>query len=250
VTPRHFLDLDGAATVVTEPLRLTHRVVADLLGTCAMGVVHGEAGLGKTFAVEHAVVSGTAAPQACWTSFPARPTMRQVTVDLLGLLTRAHVAGTRFQATHELVEVLAQRPRLLVIDEAQRLNRECIELLRHLHDHPATRFGLLLVGGDGCWEVLSREPMLRSRIYRRLRFQPLTPQQVQAVLPGYHPLYAQAAPDVIGLVDDYFGHGNWRNWAAFTHTAVGLAAETGRTRLDEALARNVFALHGGGADRR
>ena len=50
-----------------------------------------------------------------------------------------------------------------MIDEAQRLNGDCIELLRHLHDHPHTRFALLYVGGDGCWEVLSREPMLASR---------------------------------------------------------------------------------------
>jgi hypothetical protein len=248
--PRHFLNLEGAATVVTEPLQLTHRVVADLMATTAMGVIHGEAGLGKTFAVDDALHACPAVAEACWTSFPARPTMRQVTLDLLGLLTRTHVAGTRFQATHELIDVLADRPRLLVIDEAQRLNRECIELLRHLHDHPATRFGLLLVGGDGCWEVLSREPMLRSRIYRRIRFQPLTPAQVLAVLPGYHPLYADTDPEVLSLVDEHFAHGNWRNWAAFTHTAVGLVAETGRARLDEPLVRNVFALHGGGADRR
>jgi AAA domain len=247
--PRHFLDLADAATVVTEPLRLTHRIVADLMGAQAMGVIHGEAGLGKTFAVDDALHACPAVTEACWTSFPARPTMRQVTLDLLGLLTRTHRAGTRFQATHELIEALADRPRLLVIDEAQRLNRECIELLRHLHDHPATRFGLLLVGGDGCWEVLSREPMLRSRIYRRLRFQPLTAREVLMVVPGYHPLYADADPELLCLVDEHFAHGNWRNWAAFTHTAVGLAAETGRT-LDEPLVRNVFALHGGGADLR
>ena len=27
----------------------------------------------------------------------------------------------------------------------------------------------LLVGGDGCWEVLSREPMLVSRVFRGCR---------------------------------------------------------------------------------
>jgi DNA transposition AAA+ family ATPase len=58
------------------------------------------------------------------------------------------------------------------VDEAQRLTSECIEFLRYLHDHPHTRFALILVGGDGCWEVLSREPMLRSRIFRRLNFGP------------------------------------------------------------------------------
>ena len=162
--PRHFLGLTGAATVATEPLRLAHRVVADLMDAGAMGVIHGEAGLGKTFAVDDALHACPTVTEACWTSFPSRPTMRQVALDLLGLLTRAHHAGTRFQATHELIEALADRPRLVVIDE-------------------------------------------------------------------------------------HFAHGNWRNWAAFTHTAVALAVETGHV-LDEALVRNVFALHGGGTDLR
>ena len=68
--------------------------------------------------------------------------------------------------------------RLVVIDEAQWLNRDCIEYLRHLHDDPATKFALLLVGGNGCWDVLSRGPMLRSRLFRRVPLAPLRPEGV------------------------------------------------------------------------
>ncbi|MFE9368064.1 AAA family ATPase [Streptomyces sp. NPDC006978] len=85
---------------------------------------------------------------------------------------RAHRRGdptsrNRFDLTTKLVGLLATPMHLVVVDEAQRLNGDCIELLRHLHDHPKTRFALLYVGGDGCWEVLSKEPMLRSRVFRR-----------------------------------------------------------------------------------
>jgi len=59
-----------------------------------------------------------------------------------------------------------------------RLASECIEFLRYLHDHPRIRFALILVGGDGCWEVLAREPMLRSRIFRRVNITSLTGEQV------------------------------------------------------------------------
>jgi hypothetical protein len=229
--PRHFLDLEGAATVATEPLRLTHRAVADLRRAHAMGVVHGDAGLGKTFAVEDAMLTSTQMAEACWTSVGSRLTLRQLTLDLLGLLTRRQFDTTRHKATYELIEILAERPRLLILDESQRLSSDGIELLRHLHDHPATQFALLLVGGNGCWEVLSREPMLRSRIYRRIHFQPLSPQQVLEVLPGYHPLYAQTDPDLLSLVDESYAHGNWRAWASFTRTALELATQTGRVRL-------------------
>src|SRR5450755_2432189 len=104
-----------------------------------------------------------------------------------------------------------------VVDEAQWLNRECNEYLRHLHDHPRTRVSLLLVGGDGCWRVLSREPMPRSRIYRRVRLAPMRPQTVLTVIPGYPPIYRNTPPELIAMVDDRYAHGCFREWASFTH---------------------------------
>jgi DNA transposition AAA+ family ATPase len=244
---RHFLDLDGASTIPTQHLLLTRRAVRDICDAAAMGAVHGDAGLGKTFAVEEAV--GAMAAPVAWTSFPGRPTMRLVATTLVTLLTGAPAPErSRFQLTGMLVEELSYRRRLVVVDEAQRLNRECIEYLRHLHDHPRTTFALLLVGGDGCWQVLSREPMLRSRIYRRVVFRPLTTRQVLEGIRAFHPIYADAPEQVILFVDDYFGHGNLRNWASFTRSAAQLCREHRRANVDEEIARNVFALHGGGID--
>jgi hypothetical protein len=81
-----------------------------------------------------------------------------------------------------------------------------------------------------------------------VRFQPLTRADVLAAIPGYHPLCARAEPDLICLIDDLFAHGNLRNWADFTDSALRLARDIDRDELDERLTRNVFALHGG-ADR-
>jgi len=112
-----------------------------------------------------------------------------------------------------------------------------IEFLRHLHDHPATTFGLLLIGGDGCWDVLAREPMLRSRIYRRVSFAPMTAGQVLDVVRRFHSVYADASDELILFVDDNFAHGNFRNWAASTRTAQSLCAR-GERGFDEDVARN------------
>lgn len=245
--PRHFLDLEGAETIPTEHLLLTRRAVADLVAAKAMGTIHGDAGLGKTFAVE-AAVADVVVP-VCWTSFPSRPTMRLVAVHLVEVLTEVPARErNRFHLTGMLIELLAERDRLIVIDEAQRLNRECIEYLRHLHDHPATRFALLLVGGDGCWQVLSREPMLRSRMYRRVVFKALRGPDLLVGIHGYHAIYAGVPDELLLFVDDYFGHGNLRNWASFTRSASALCTRHARPALDEEVARNVFALHGGGVD--
>jgi hypothetical protein len=54
---RHFLDLAGAATLETESYLLAQRAVADAVDADAMAVLHGDAGLGKTFAVEDALAA-------------------------------------------------------------------------------------------------------------------------------------------------------------------------------------------------
>ena len=80
-----------------------------------------------------------------------------------------------------------------------------------------SRFSLLLVGGDGCWRVLSLEPMLRSRIYRRVQFAAMPPAMVLQVIPGYHPIYQDAPASLLAWIDDCYAHGCFREWASFTH---------------------------------
>ncbi|MDQ1426788.1 MAG: hypothetical protein QOK39_264 [Acidimicrobiaceae bacterium] len=244
--PRHFLDLADAATVNTDSMALTRRAVADIAARRALGVVHGAAGLGKTFAVESAVAALGGAWEPVWLAFASRPTMRLIASELLAAMTGDHDQRDRFKLTRLVKAELALRPRLIVIDEAQNLNRECIEFVRHLGEDDQRQSGTVLVGGDGCWEVLAREPMLRSRLYRRVVFSPLNADQVLDAVRQYHRIYHDVDDDLILFVDAYCGHGNFRNWAAFTLTAVGLCRETGRDGLDEQIARNAFTLLGGG----
>jgi DNA transposition AAA+ family ATPase len=113
---------------------MTGHAVADLINNEAMGAVVGAAGLGKTFAIAHALESRT--EPVVHLAFEARPTMRLVADRLLNALTGAPWSGTRFAMTAELLERLSERRRLVVIGEAQNLNRDCFEYLRHLHDDP------------------------------------------------------------------------------------------------------------------
>lgn len=243
---RHFLNLSDAATVETDFLTLTRRAVVDIADRRAFGVVHGTAGLGNTFAVEAAMEDLDEGWEAVWLRFPSRPTMRLVASELFASLSGAHGERDRFHLTRLVKAELSARPRVIVCDEAQNLNRECTEFLRHLGEDEHRRSAILLVGGDGCWDVLSREPMLRSRVYRRVSFRPLPVDEVVRVVRRFHPLYDGASDELIRFVDACCGHGNFRNWASFTLTALGLCAEAGRDRLDEQVARNAFALLGGG----
>ena len=88
--------------------------------------------------------------------------------------------------------------------------------------------------------------MLRSRIYRRVRFTPMRPTTVLDVIPGYHPIYRDAPRELIAMIDDRYAHGCFREWASFTHGALALCREHNAPVLTEPLARAVLELHVGG----
>ena len=242
----HYLNLQGARTINTTWFKLTQLAVAEIAEELAMGAFHGDAGLGKTFAVRYASAalrrSGIECPMVV---FPEKPTMKKMVADILKEVTGVEHGGDRYRLIADLGEVLAERPRVLVVDEAQRLNRDCIETLRHLHDDPGTRFALALVGGNDCWTVLSRYPMLRSRIFARVAFAPMTFEQVLAVIPRFHGIYEHADEKLLALIDDHCAHGNFRDWASFTKRAGKLCAAQDAATLTETIARAAMALQGG-----
>jgi len=241
----HYQGLGGAAVLVTEALLDARELIGGISDAQAMGAIYGPAGTGKSFAVTEVLTDRTDRDWA-HTDFRCRPTLRYVRQELgrlLGIPEAARLGP--FEADWSLKHALSGAFRLLVIDEAQWLNRECFEYLRHLHDDPDTHFALLFVGGDGCYEVLRREPMLDSRLYAHQRFTALTQDEVLTVIPGYHSIYTDADPTVLRLVDEVCAHGNFRAWARFTHHATRLCTRTGRPRCDEEIARNAFRLLGG-----
>jgi DNA transposition AAA+ family ATPase len=242
----HFLSLHGARVVATEQLLDTRSLIDDVIAVRAMGAVYGPAGTGKTFAVTRALQSRLA---STWvrTTFRSRPPTRFVRHELYTALGLGVAPPTSPVDTDRIMKrALSERFRLIVVDEAQWLNRECFEYFRHLHDDPATTFALLFVGGAGCYEVLSREPMLESRLYAHVRFAPLTPRQVLQIIPVYHPIYADIEPTLITLIDRHCARGNFRAWAKFTQHAQRFLERSGNAVLDESVVRNVFIRLGAG----
>ena len=149
--------------------------------------------------------------------------------------------GTQARLEPLLLEALGEHRRVVKIDEAQHLNYPCVEELRHLHDHPDTDFALLLVGGNGCYELIQRYPMLSSRIARWTKFWTLEVGEVVHLLPDFHPLYRQCDPELIELVDERYAEGNLRRWTNFTDAARRLADQQGSDSLTKPIVEAAFS---------
>lgn len=235
-------NVPGTSVIQTDCLLLARDNLLDICEELAMGAFWGPAGVGKSYALLEASGQVRQMP-VTWIEFGHRPTMRHVTIELLGKLGYDGPMGSKHDMINPLASLL-QTPRLLVIDEAQRLNTECIDHLRSIHDRVDTRFAIALTGGDGCWETLSKEPMLQSRIWRRTPFTPLEEDEVTALIPTFHPIYETTSEELLLLIDRTFAHGLLRDWAGITKTLIRLMRRLGQRKLNERIIRSALAKHG------
>ncbi|HEY6793468.1 MAG TPA: ATP-binding protein [Kineosporiaceae bacterium] len=241
----HYLGLPGANVVATPALLALRDNLADVLAAKAMMCVHGDAGLGKTLSV-NASLRALAPADVCRVQFRARPTprdIRHVLFEALGVGGCPPTRPIEFDAL--LKDVLAERFRVLVCDEAQWLSRECFEFWRHLWDDRRTDIAIVFVGGGDCYQVLRREPMLSSRVYVWQEFRRLDREQILSIIPVYHPVWSRADPDDIAQVDAQAGHGNFRAWARITAHGVTALPRMRREHPDREVLQWVLGQLGG-----
>jgi hypothetical protein len=238
---------DGAAIIGTEAFLRTLTTIREISEQRLIGAVYGDPGLGKTFAVKSALdqLEGVT---VCNLQMPERATPRVLTMALINALTGVIPKGERFLLQQELIEILRGEHRLLVVDEAQYLQRQSIEALRFLHDDTETDFGLVLVGGHGCFETISRYPMLKNRTKRWVEFPPIADIEIPPVMASYHPLLADTPTELLLEIDERFGRGVWRNWEAFLFDAIASCEEHDLDTVNEFVMRDVFERQRGGRE--
>jgi Cdc6-like AAA superfamily ATPase len=219
---RHHASPPGVGIVETEGLLLSERSLHYVIANRLLGALTGISGTGKTFTLEE-LLRGRQDLRVVWIEVQVKPTMlsiaRAIALQLLGEIP----TGSRHELSYHLQDVLVDqpdgRPLVLIFDEAQRLNRECAEYLRYLHDPHNTSFAMVLAGGNGCWDTIRREPMLHSRVHEPVFFKPLSDDAVLETLPNYHAMYRHAEPELLLWANQERCRGILRHWSAFTASA-------------------------------
>lgn len=158
-------------------------------GYTTMGVVTGDAGIGKTIAVQIYLQSLT--PRA-YTGFPAcvsikispRSTAKAVAKTLLTALNGERGGNNVYDMEAVAAEAIRRNDLdLILVDEGDWLNVESFEMLRHIFDR--TGCPIVIVGLPRILRVINRHEKFASRIGLHMEFVPLTLEEVlTTVLPA------------------------------------------------------------------
>ena len=238
--PKHLRGLPQVATIATLGFRKTQAIAADAAELGEIAVIAGDPGLGKSFAVYH-FVSTQELPWV-WLDMPPRPRPKEVVVRLLRALSGpCDSRPPVYELADELCEVLAEQPRVVVIDDAQNLDMQGLHQLRYLHDRDDARWALLFTGGVGCEGRLASDPQLDDRIAGRVRFGKLEGATLLEALDAYSPFFAKADRQLLLRADQVFAKGVFRRWARMLQIGARLAEASGTDRLTPNIAKAAIA---------
>lgn len=229
---------DGMPTVATVPFRKTGAVVNTAIRDRGMAAFVGDAGLGKTFSVRHAVE--TADMPYIWVQVGPKPSTKEVTVRILKQLTGGRTDGPLYELTDTVIGELDAQPRIVVVDEAQNLKKAGIDQIRSIHDR-SVGFPLLFVGGQECGRTLRSDPQLADRIGGWVTFKPLTGPALYSTLNAYHPLLKATDPKTIARLDREYAKGAFRRWARIVKTVLELGREEDANGISQHTAKAVLA---------
>ena len=240
VNVKHLRGLPPVPTIATPGFRKTQVVAADATELREIAVVAGNPGLGKSFAVYH-YVANQQLPWL-WLDMPPKASPKEIVVRLPRATTGACDQRLPvYELSDQLCELLADEPRIIVIDEAQHLDSHGLHQLRYLHDRPDADWALIFAGGVGCEKVLAADPQLNDRIAGRVRFAPLDDATLLETLDAYSPFFAAADRQLLLRINQVYAKGVFRRWARLLQAGTRLANSAGEDRLTTQVARATIA---------
>lgn len=161
--------------IATENYQNTQALVSDLLGPATgvdMAAIVGPAGRGKTFITEKIYVDNKNTVyvlyQEKWSHVEL---IREITFQLSGDRPRLR------QSCFDIIkDEFRERRRLIMVDDGDRANSSCLNVLRNLHD--IFNVPVMVIGEPPLERKMLKEKRLRSRTRNMLFYSPVGPADV------------------------------------------------------------------------
>lgn len=199
---KHLTGTDGARDVETDMVAEAVTLVGEAILEAGLAVLVGEPGLSKTFT--SVFVAERLAIPAHY--IEQRPGVRgkSIELDLLTALGVEHdPRDHRRDLQDALVDACSIR-RAVIIDEADRLGAEGVDVLRYVWTQPGNATAFIFVGFR-VELLLAANPALDSRADRRARFRPLRLDETIPALRAYHPTFERAPESLLVRVHGMTG---------------------------------------------
>jgi len=236
--PTHFRGLEGAFTLATPELLELQRNLERAFrpGHLSAIAAIGDFGSGKTFAA--LTVLDRLGYEFIYVKAGQALNHLSVIKRIGQAAEGIKWVGKYDELQPDLIDLLSERPRVLVIDEAHKLTPTAITELRNLLDDDDTLFALLLIGGDRLENKLIANDELDDRVVYRTYFRPLNDREAVKAMRAFHPFYADVDEKLLRYVNRRC-KGRYRRWASFTLDAVDACVESG-SWLTQSLAEGIL----------
>ena len=233
----HFLAVPGVRTLLTPGMLAVGEALADACAQRRFVCVLGDAGIGKTFAVRTAAHRLGA---AVLLDLRAQPAPADLRAGLHGALQLTGTPPADPGAADTLIRrALADTPRIVVVDDADRMSGSCLEYLRFLHDGTPGGLCVVLIAGQRGERHLRAQRMLATRTAAWLHLGALTRDQIPKAVPALHPLWQTVAPGDLKALDARFAGGSLRRWVLLTHHTQRALAATAAAAPDARVLKTV-----------
>ena len=188
------IEIEDVPFIVTRQVKETASVCHALMETREMGVVYGQPGVGKTITAENIVRKWRERgyPRAVYAEVDVNTSPLGTASKLLRAMADLRPANASDAA--RIIENLTreQETELIILDETERLNRQCLEMVRAIYDR--TRVPVLLIGMPEVLRGLRSHKKFHSRIGIAYEYEPLSYEQLAEYLNLLHPLLLDIDP--------------------------------------------------------
>ena len=130
-----------------------------------MGMIHGDAGVGKTYSIEHYAAKHHNV--IVITAGIDLSTPKAVVEEILSRLTKDFTYGSLSSMSRQVIQLLKGSDKLLVIDEANHLNYRAREVIRKIHDQ--AQIGVVYCGSHDLYAQLhGKKDIIYAQLLSRI----------------------------------------------------------------------------------